>query len=754
MKIYTPIGSKERLVEMFQRVNRVKLSEGLGQSYNPQNVLEMAFEGLKNGNLDVLHSNSQANGDQSFIELVCKDKQGNNITFVFKTNSTAGDQEGVYSVNNVSMTSFSFDDPTGEDTVEMDEPALRQFNAQHTNDLFDAIQEYIDVEDEEPVDSLYEDAITMIDASFPFGGNPEKMQTSQAYGDEKPTNDAVRVKSPELQKFAPEKVEEEVIGEPKPPFPVSTKSPVDDLPPAKKQIILKAFDNLTYKRGRREYAPSAAEINGEIQRMMTAGEVGDYNSVQEEYGEEEVMGQELKRFGQEVEPQNLDAVEVDDQPVPEVGEAEKEKIFTAYDSLVQKGIPMPTTMQIMDELDRMAGKVKQPTKNRLFPKEAEPFLEGESSDFVQNAAQQGLAAIIKRAAMNVDQRLGDEKFNMPHEQFIKLVEVEANKILAERRLATMNEEEDKEKKEREKGEYPDQLGKKFKPKLHYPKKKKKPQTVVKISEGDQIEVPEENVEIQTGDENPELSQLEKDNPDVYPEGWKEMDGMFMGPNSPGYGQNDKTVSVPQGEMNGENDGMSLEPQGDEIEQLSQEKEMGGEELQGGVGDGKSPMEFDPDQVSKGIKVEMEHSSDPKIAIEIVLDHLTEDPQYYGTGDEDPEASAQAGAVKDAEGSEGSEDKEMTDILLGFKPHNVGDEVEAGEETEEVPEETPEEQPEPEEAPEEEEEETEEDKERSNAINEELVKIAKKTLSKREVPTGMTKKEAVQILIKNNTRTLL
>jgi hypothetical protein len=29
-----------------------------------------------------------------------------------------------------------------------------------------------------------------------------------------------------------------------------------------------------------------------------------------------------------------------------------------------------------------------------------------------------------------------------------------------------------------------------------------------------------------------------------------------------------------------------------------------------------------------------------------------------------------------------------------------------------------------------------------------------TLSKREVPTGMTKKEAVQILIKNNTRTLL
>ena len=30
----------------------------------------------------------------------------------------------------------------------------------------------------------------------------------------------------------------------------------------------------------------------------------------------------------------------------------------------------------------------------------------------------------------------------------------------------------------------------------------------------------------------------------------------------------------------------------------------------------------------GIKVEMEHTDDEKIASEIVLDHLAEDPKYY------------------------------------------------------------------------------------------------------------------------------
>lgn len=78
-----------------------------------------------------------------------------------------------------------------------------------------------------------------------------------------------------------------------------------------------------------------------------------------------------------------------------------------------------------------------------------------------------------------------------------------------------------------------------------------------------------------------------------------------------------------------------------------DEDTSGEVLVGGLGDGKSPSDFDKEQVTKGIGVEMEHSSDPKIALEIVLDHLTEDPQYYTVKD-DPETSAQFNASMDAE----------------------------------------------------------------------------------------------------------
>jgi 2,3-bisphosphoglycerate-independent phosphoglycerate mutase len=40
------------------------------------------------------------------------------------------------------------------------------------------------------------------------------------------------------------------------------------------------------------------------------------------------------------------------------------------------------------------------------------------------------------------------------------------------------------------------------------------------------------------------------------------------------------------------------------------------------------MKPDLDQIKKGIEVEMEHTSDKRIALKIALDHLKEDPKYY------------------------------------------------------------------------------------------------------------------------------
>jgi hypothetical protein len=51
-------------------------------------------------------------------------------------------------------------------------------------------------------------------------------------------------------------------------------------------------------------------------------------------------------------------------------------------------------------------------------------------------------------------------------------------------------------------------------------------------------------------------------------------------------------------------------------------------IPGGLADKKKPEDFDYNQLQKGIKIELEHTSDPLIAQEIAMDHLTEDDKYY------------------------------------------------------------------------------------------------------------------------------
>jgi len=51
-------------------------------------------------------------------------------------------------------------------------------------------------------------------------------------------------------------------------------------------------------------------------------------------------------------------------------------------------------------------------------------------------------------------------------------------------------------------------------------------------------------------------------------------------------------------------------------------------IPGGKGDLAKVSDFDPVEIRRGIKVEMEHTSSPAIALEIALDHLSEDPHYY------------------------------------------------------------------------------------------------------------------------------
>lgn len=52
-------------------------------------------------------------------------------------------------------------------------------------------------------------------------------------------------------------------------------------------------------------------------------------------------------------------------------------------------------------------------------------------------------------------------------------------------------------------------------------------------------------------------------------------------------------------------------------------------LPGGLADEKKPKDFPPTAVRKGRKVESEHTKDKHLQTEIAMDHLTEDPKYYG-----------------------------------------------------------------------------------------------------------------------------
>lgn len=51
-------------------------------------------------------------------------------------------------------------------------------------------------------------------------------------------------------------------------------------------------------------------------------------------------------------------------------------------------------------------------------------------------------------------------------------------------------------------------------------------------------------------------------------------------------------------------------------------------LPGGLADMRVPGDFNLDQLKKGIKHELEHTTNPAIAREIAMDHLAEDPKYY------------------------------------------------------------------------------------------------------------------------------
>jgi 2'-5' RNA ligase len=58
------------------------------------------------------------------------------------------------------------------------------------------------------------------------------------------------------------------------------------------------------------------------------------------------------------------------------------------------------------------------------------------------------------------------------------------------------------------------------------------------------------------------------------------------------------------------------------------REVWKDKIPGGLSDDKKPSDFPKGPLAKGVKVEMEHTSERPIATEIAMDHLSEDKAYY------------------------------------------------------------------------------------------------------------------------------
>ncbi len=578
MKIYNPRGSKERLVEMFQQVNKVKLSEDFATSNSSIDVVENAFNQLINNQLKIQNTNNQSNDNESYVELNCIDGSGNKVNFKFRVTSSQG-SEDVYNVENAELIEFTQIKPDNT-TFEVDETMLKQFNSEHKDQILEIVSNYVDFDEGEPeVDELYEDAIKLID-KVPFNVGNERLQKHKAYTDEKPVNPDLRVNSPELNKYVNE--EDEIEND---PLAMPTDYSDDQLKGLKKNKytdVDKSYMGTLGDEDKEEATPEEQALFSQaFENLMKRNKTSknpNYFPVRPE------IDKEVKRL------QSLNKQEPQD---PDV---------------------------------RMAA-----GKKRVYPAWVDSYLQEEKPANIDKNS------IIKAAAEALDNRLGADKSKLSKEEYLQKVKELANIVYSRYSTESVNE-----------SEYPSsmEIPKVIEPKTNYPKEQKKRHKVkkLKVNEVDEI----------TPEENPEVS--------------------------------------------------PSQPEVDNVEKLAQDREEQGDQIEGGLGDDKSPLDFDKEQIKLGMKVEMEHTDDPMVALDITLDHLTEDPEYYTVKD-DPEASAQANASADASGeephkhpladilnSDGGEedltknytgekgvnraiqndDKDLTDELLGYKPKNVGD----------------------------------------------------------------------------------
>ena len=276
----TTIGSKERLIEMMNRVNKTKINENIFGSWNKSgNIADVAFSELINGNIKVDKTNTQEGDNESFVEITGSDDAGNIIDFRFKVTGSEGEQDGVYNIDSASIMQidikgrgFSYELPGGTNTIV-------DLNNNRAQEIFDVVSNYVNFESKEPeIDEEYVQAIKKID-SYPYGGEPRTMQTGASYADEKPVNSKIRVKSPELEKYVYEETALDVDNITDKYFEKSNSNDKADAIRTAKKLVDRELNELGLSQAdlsSEKYSDlikkSATQIFGQILSTMNEGE--------------------------------------------------------------------------------------------------------------------------------------------------------------------------------------------------------------------------------------------------------------------------------------------------------------------------------------------------------------------------------------------------------------------------------------------------------------------------------------------------
>lgn len=163
---YRKYGTTAKLFERFERVNKVRLDEGVFDTETLDSKLIEYYNLLKENQLNIKTVNTSVSGDESFVELVCTDEVGNEITFNFKSRFDEGDQDGVFNLVEGELFGFSFNSKDGTTTIDIDENGLRTFNERFGNEIISVISDFVDVESNQPEEALYTEAVKKIEENF------------------------------------------------------------------------------------------------------------------------------------------------------------------------------------------------------------------------------------------------------------------------------------------------------------------------------------------------------------------------------------------------------------------------------------------------------------------------------------------------------------------------------------------------------------------------------------------------------------